>query len=85
MEIIYTNRAVDDISYWKKSGNKSIQSKITKLLKSINETPFEGIGKPELLKYELKGFWSRRINKEHRLIYKLNDDKITVYSLKGHY
>ena len=85
MEIIYTDRAVDDISYWKKSGNKSVQNKITKLLKSIEETPFEGIGKPEPLKYELKGFWSRRINREHRLIYKVNPGKITVYSLKDHY
>ena len=85
MEIIYTNRAINDISYWKKSGNKTIQNKITKLLKSIEATPFEGIGKPEALKYDLTGFWSRRINKEHRLVYKVKDESITVYSLKGHY
>ncbi len=85
MEITYTDRAVNDISYWKKSGNKSVQNKITNLLKSIQETPYEGIGKPELLKYELTGFWSRRINKEHRLVYKLNEDTITIYSLRGHY
>ena len=66
MEIIYTNRAIGDVSYWKKSGNKNIQNKITRLLKSIEETPFEGIGKPEALKYELNGFWSRIINNEHR-------------------
>ncbi len=66
MEIIFTNRAIGDVSYWKKSGNKNIQNKITRLLKSIEETPFEGIGKPEALKYELNGFWSRRINNEHR-------------------
>ncbi|SRX76426.1 Txe/YoeB family addiction module toxin [Aequorivita antarctica] len=85
MEITYTENAINDISYWKKSGDKTIQNKITKLLKSIEETPFEGIGKPELLKYELTGFWSRRINKEHRLVYKLNEDTITIYSLRGHY
>lgn len=85
MEIIYTDRAIDDISYWKKSGNKTVQNKITKLLKSIEVTPFEGIGKPEALKYELTGFWSRRINKEHRLVYKVNVETITIYSLKGHY
>jgi toxin YoeB len=85
VEIIYTDRAVGDISFWKKSGNKSVQNKITKLLKSIEQTPFEGIGKPEPLKYELTGFWSRRINKEHRLIYKVTPKRITVYSIKGHY
>ena len=85
MEIIYSDKAIEDISYWKKSINKSIQNKITKLLKSIEETPFEGIGKPEKLKYELTGFWSRRINKEHRIVYKPNAETITVYSLRGHY
>jgi toxin YoeB len=85
VEIIYTDRAIDDISFWKRSGNKTVQNKITKLLKSIEVTPFKGIGKPEALKYELTGFWSRRINKEHRLVYKVKDGKITIYSLKGHY
>ncbi len=85
MEIIYTDKAIADISYWKKSGNKSVQNKITKLLKSIEENPFDGIGKPEALKFELSGFWSRRINKEHRLLYKLKVNTITIYSLRGHY
>lgn len=85
MEIIYTDKAIDDISYWKKSGNISVQKKITNLLKSIEETPFDGIGKPEPLKHELKGFWSRRINKEHRLVYKFKVNMITIYSLRGHY
>jgi toxin YoeB len=85
VEIIYTDKAIDDISYWKKSGNISVQKKITNLLKSIEETPFDGIGKPEPLKHELKGFWSRRINKEHRLVYKFKVNMITIYSLRGHY
>lgn len=85
MEIIYTNRALDDIEYWKKSGNKIIRNRITKLLNSIEVSPFEGLGKPEPLKYELSGFWSRRINREHRLVYKLKADTNTIYSLKGHY
>ena len=84
MEIIYTERAIDDISFRKKSGNKTIQRIITKLLKSIEETPFEGIGRPEALKYELTGFWSRRIDKEHRLVYKVKGEKIIMYSLRGH-
>ncbi|WP_183579921.1 Txe/YoeB family addiction module toxin [Mucilaginibacter sp. X5P1] len=85
MEIIYQPKALDDLKYWKKSGQKQIQEKITILLQSIIETPFEGIGKPEPLKYDWSGMWSRRINNEHRLIYELRDDKIHVYSLKDHY
>jgi toxin YoeB len=84
VEIIYTERAIHDISFREKSGNKTIQRIITKLLKSIEETPFEGIGRPEALKYELTGFWSRRIDKEHRLVYKVKGEKIIMYSLRGH-
>jgi len=86
MEIIYSDEAQQDIAYWKKSGNKIIQKKIAQLLHAIEENPFEGIGKPEMLKHNLAGLWSRRINQEHRVIYKLSDDKtIRVYSLRGHY
>lgn len=56
MEIVYSPQAVDDLNYWKKTGNKIIQKKIEQLLKSIIETPFEGIGKPEPLKHELSGY-----------------------------
>lgn len=84
MEIIYTPEAVEDLRYWQRSGNKAVQSKITGLLESIRQTPFEGVGKPEPLKYELAGKWSRRINKEHRLVYRV-DDAIYIYSLRGHY
>lgn len=84
MEIIFTPQAQDDLLFWKRSGNKGVQGKITALLKTIQETPFEGIGKPEALKYELMGKWSRRIDKEHRLVYVVSD-AIYVYSLRGHY
>ena len=67
MEIDFLDKALDDIDFWKKSGNMVIQNKITKLLESISKTPFAGIGKPEALKYELSGYWSRRITDEHRL------------------
>ncbi len=87
MEIIYSDEAQQDIEYWKKSGNKIIQKKIQLLLNAIEENPFEGIGKPEVLKHNLSGLWSRRINQEHRIIYQLLDNKqtIKIYSLKGHY
>ena len=87
MEVAYSAKALEDISYWKKSGNKIVQRKIQQLLVAIEQTPFEGIGKPEPLKHNLSGLWSRRINYEHRIIYQLLEDKkaIKVYSLKGHY
>lgn len=85
MEIRYTDRAKNDIAFWKKTGNKKIQKKITELLESIGQTPFEGIGKPELLKYQLSGAWSRRIDHEHRIIYDVQDDAVEILSLRGHY
>ena len=66
-----------EVEYWKKSGNKAIMKKITDLLKDIAEYPYTGIGKPEPLKYELAGYWSRRINSEHRIIYSVHDDIVT--------
>lgn len=87
MEIIYSEEAQFDIEYWKKSGNKIIQKKIQQLLRAIEENPFEGVGKPEALKYNLSGKWSRRINQEHRIIYELleNNQIVKIHSLKGHY
>lgn len=87
MEIIYSEEAQKDIEFWKKSGNKAIQNKIQQLLLSILATPFEGIGKPEPLKHNFSGLWSRRINQEHRLIYRIvaDDQIIMIYALKGHY
>ncbi|PWS28369.1 Txe/YoeB family addiction module toxin [Pedobacter yonginense] len=85
MEIIFSPKAVEHLSYWKKSGNKPIQKKIEQLIKAIQENPFEGIGKPEQLKHELTGYWSRRINEEHRIIYDVVDDVLNIYSLRGHY
>ncbi len=85
MEIVFAPKALDDLNHWKKSGNTSVKKKINELLQSIIETPFSGIGKPEALKHELSGKWSRRINGEHRIIYSVIDDTLNVYSLKGHY
>jgi toxin YoeB len=87
MEIIYSPQALEDIEYWKKSGNKAIMNKITSLLEDIAEHPFTGIGKPEPLRYDLAGYWSRRINSEHRIIYSVHEDLIEVYvlSMRYHY
>lgn len=87
MEIVFLEQAEKDREYWKKSGNKVIMKRITALLEDIIAHPYTGIGKPEPLKYELAGCWSRRINSEHRIIYSVNDEIITVYvlSMRYHY
>ncbi len=85
MQIIYLPKAEDDLSFWIKSGNKTILRKITDLTKAIIESPFTGIGKPEQLKYQLGGLWSRRISGKHRYVYEIDERKLYVYSLKGHY
>lgn len=87
MEVKLLEDADEDLSFWVKTGNKSVQMKINQLLLSIEETPYSGIGRPEALKYNLSGLWSRRINSEHRLVYEIDEDKnlIIVHSLKGHY
>jgi toxin YoeB len=89
VEVIYSPKAVEDLKYWKKSGNKIIQRKITNLIDAIQQNPYEGIGKPEPLKHNLSGVWSRRINHEHRLVYEINERNeiviLDILSLKGHY
>ncbi len=85
MEIELYKDAKIDLEYWRKSGNKSIQKKIQELFADMKKHPFEGIGKPEALKYELSGKWSRRINGEHRIVYTVTGDLINIYSLRGHY
>jgi toxin YoeB len=85
MEIEYTLQASEDVAFWKKSNNVAVLKRIRKLIDSISQTPFEGIGKPEPLKYGLTGCWSRRINQEHRLVYEVRSDIIIILSLKDHY
>ncbi|MES2239560.1 MAG: Txe/YoeB family addiction module toxin [Bacteroidota bacterium] len=89
MEIVFSKKAQNDLVFWNKSGNKKIIKKISELLRDIQRNPFEGIGKPEALKHSLSGVWSRRIDKEHRLVYEIIDENtieiLNILSLKGHY
>jgi toxin YoeB len=85
MEIVYLPKAMEDLNYWVNSGNKSILKKIARLTEAIIEDPFNGIGKPEALKYSLTGKWSRRITGEHRYIYFVEGNVLKVYSLRDHY
>lgn len=83
----FSSEALDNIAYFKKLGDKSIQKKIDRLLKELEEHPQTGSGQVEQLRYDLTGFWSRRINSEHRLLYQIDDEKRIVYifKMKGHY
>lgn len=81
----FSDQAKSDIDFHKKSGNKAVLKKIFELLKELIEHPFEGTGKPELLKYNLAGSWSRRLNQEHRLVYEVTNDVVFILSAKGHY
>jgi toxin YoeB len=85
MEIEFTQRAFKDWQDWKKSGNTKIIKRITELTTSILESPFTGIGKPEPLKHQYSGKWSRRINKEHRFVYEVRGGILYIFSLRGHY
>ncbi len=87
MELIYKSEALADIEYWKASGQKAIQKKISALLAEIAEHPTTGTGKPELLKRDLAGCWSRRINDEHRLVYEIDyeNNTVNILSMRGHY
>ena len=81
----FSEQSKKQISQHKKSGNKVIVSKITLLLEELTQHPFTGTGKPEQLKYNLSGCWSRRINHEHRLVYEVTEDAVFILSAKGHY
>jgi len=79
MEVIFTKSVWEDFAYWRKIDQKKLE-KIKKLIKLIKIISFSGEGKPEPLKFELKGFWSRRIDKEHRLIYRYKNELLEIIS-----
>jgi toxin YoeB len=84
MKIIFTKNSWEDYISWQ-SDDKRILKKINELIRDIQRTPFEGKGKPEPLKYDLAGFWSRRIDREHRLVYQVDKNEILIYSCRYHY
>ncbi len=84
MKIIFSENAWKDYVWWQSTDKKMLR-KINELIKDIQRTPFEGLGKPESLKFDLAGFWSRRIDREHRLVYEVKDEGLLIYACRYHY
>jgi toxin YoeB len=84
VKLIFAEKAWEDYLYWLKV-DKKILNRINLLIKDIKREPFEGIGKPEPLKHALSGYWSRRINDEHRIVYKVHAESILIAQLRYHY
>ena len=84
MNILFTPESWDDYLYWQKNDKKNLR-RINEIIKDIKRNPFEGIGKPEPLKYQLQGCWSRRIDQEHRIVYEVEEGLIRLISCRFHY
>ncbi len=84
MRLIWSEKSWEDYLYWQ-SHDKKILKKINSLIKDIKREPFDGLGKPEPLRYELAGCWSRRITDEHRIVYEVEDQNINIVSCRFHY
>ena len=84
MKILFTSKSWEDYLYWQNNDRK-ILKRVNDIIKDIIRTPYEGIGKPEPLKYDYNGYWSRRINQEHRLVYKTDNNTLYIAQCKYHY
>jgi len=84
MNLIFSDHAWEDYLYWQKTDKKMVK-RINSLIKDIQRSPFDGVGKPEPLKHALSGYWSRRINDEHRIIYKVDSESVYIAQLRYHY
>ncbi|QQD25065.1 Txe/YoeB family addiction module toxin [Venatoribacter cucullus] len=84
MKLIFSEHAWEDYLYWQKTDKRTL-NRINSLIKETLRNPFEGIGKPEPLKHNLTGYWSRRINEEDRMVYKVTDDALLIAQLRYHY
>jgi toxin YoeB len=84
VKLIFATKAWEDYLYWQKT-DKKVLKRINTLIKDIKRGPFEGIGKPEPLKHALSGYWSRRINDEHRIVYKIYQESLLIAQLRYHY
>ena len=81
MKLVFADEAWEDYLYWQKQDKKMVE-RINKLIREVQREPFSGLGKPELLKNALSGFWSRRINDEHRMVYRVEGDQLQIAQLR---
>jgi len=84
MNLQFSSRSWDEYLYWQQVDKKTLK-RIHELLKDVSRSPYQGIGKPEQLKHALSGYWSRRINDEHRLVYRVEGEIILIAQLRYHY
>ena len=84
MKIIFSSQGWEDYLHWQQTDRKQLK-RINELIKEITRTPFQGTGKPEPLRHALAGYWSRRINDEHRLVYKVEGDAVLIAQARYHY
>jgi len=84
VKLTWSAEAWEDYLYWQDTDKRTVK-KINELIKDASRTPFEGKGKPEPLKHNLAGFWSRRITSEHRFVYAVSDDALLIASCRYHY
>lgn len=84
MKLVFSEQAWEDYEYWQKTDRKRVQ-RINDLIKNISRTPHTGTGKPEPLRHALSGYWSRRVDDEHRIVYRVVDDSMLIAQLRYHY
>ncbi len=84
MKIVFANRGWEDFTYWVENDRK-MAARIVRLIKDIEREPFAGLGKPEPLRHDLTGFWSRRITEEHRLVYAVDKERVLIAQARYHY
>jgi toxin YoeB len=84
VKLIFSEHAWEDYLYWQKT-DKKLLKRINRLIQEIQHTPYEGLGKPEPLRHALTGYWSRRIDSEHRIVYKVQEDAIFIAQVRYHY
>ena len=84
MKILFHEKAFDEYLYWQKNDKKTLK-RLNNIIKDIRRNPYEGLGKPEPLRYALQGYWSRRITLEDRIIYKVDNDNLIIISCARHY
>lgn len=84
MKLVFSGQAWEDYLHWQQTDKKLVR-RINGLIKEITKTPHSGTGKPESLRHALSGYWSRRINEEHRIVYKVTDDSVLIAQLRYHY